>query len=109
MARIKLAYIGGGSTRAPGTMASLIHQGQNFQGSEVVLIDNDGSHLPLVKTIAEKMAQNYGIDLTLTYTTDRRAGLQDCDAVLTSFRPAVSKRAILTSRFPSSMASSGAA
>ena len=87
MARIKLAYIGGGSTRAPGTMASLIHQGQNFQGSEVVLIDNDGSHLPLVKTIADKLARNSGIDLTVTYTTDRRAGLQDCDAVLTSFRP----------------------
>ena len=87
MARIKLAYIGGGSTRAPGTMASLIHQGQNFQGSEVVLIDIDGSHLPLVKTLAEKMACHHGIDLTVSYTTDRRAGLQDCDAVLTSFRP----------------------
>src|SRR5215216_3319289 len=87
VARIKLAYIGGGSTRAPGTMASLIHQGQNFQGSEVVLIDIDGSHLPLVKTLADKMARNYGIDLRVSYTTDRRAGLQDCDAVLTSFRP----------------------
>ena len=87
MARIKLAYIGGGSTRAPGTMASLINQGQNFQGSEVVLIDGDGSHLPLVKTLADKMAQNCGIDLKVSYTTDRRAGLQDCDAVLTSFRP----------------------
>jgi 6-phospho-beta-glucosidase len=87
VARIKLAYIGGGSTRAPGTMASLIHQGQNFQGSEVVLIDIDGSHLPLVQALAEKMARNYGIDLTVSCTTDRRAGLQDCDAVLTSFRP----------------------
>lgn len=87
MARIKLAYIGGGSTRAPGTMASLIHQGENFQGSEVVLIDPDGSHLPLVKTLADKMARNRGIDLTVNYTTDQRAGLQDCDAVLTSFRP----------------------
>ena len=87
MARIKLAYIGGGSTRAPGTMASLIHQGQNFQGSEVVLIDIDGSHLPLVKTLADKMARRHGIDLKVSYTTDRRAGLQDCDAVLTSFRP----------------------
>jgi 6-phospho-beta-glucosidase len=87
MARIKLAYIGGGSTRAPGTMASLIQQGQNFQGSEVVLIDTDGSHLPLVKTLADKMARNHGIDLTVSCTTDRRAGLQDCDAVLTSFRP----------------------
>jgi 6-phospho-beta-glucosidase len=87
VARIKLAYIGGGSTRAPGTMASLIHQGLNFEGSEVVLIDIDGSHLPLVKTLADKMARNCGIDLKVSYTTDRRAGLQDCDAVLTSFRP----------------------
>ncbi|HEX6034257.1 MAG TPA: hypothetical protein VFY83_07465 [Anaerolineales bacterium] len=87
MARIKLAYIGGGSTRAPGTMASMIHQGQNFQGSEVVLIDVDESHLPLVKALADKMARNQGIDLKIRYTTDRRAGLQDCDAVLTSFRP----------------------
>lgn len=87
MARIKLAYIGGGSTRAPGTMASFIHQGENFQGSEVVLIDVDGSHLQLVKTLADKMARSSGIDLTISCTTDRRAGLQDCDAVLTSFRP----------------------
>jgi 6-phospho-beta-glucosidase len=68
-------------------MASLIHQGQNFQGSEVVLIDIDGTHLPLVKALADKMACSHGIDLTVSYTTDRRAGLQDCDAVLTSFRP----------------------
>ena len=87
MARIKLAYIGGGSTRAAGTMASLIQQGENFQGSEVVLIDIDRTHLPLVKTLAEKMARNCGIDLKVSYTTDRRVGLQDCDAVLTSFRP----------------------
>lgn len=87
MARIKLAYIGGGSTRAPGTMASLIHQGENFQGSEVVLIDLDEARLRLVKTLADKMARNRAIDLTVTITTDRRAGLQDCDAVLTSFRP----------------------
>jgi len=81
VARIKLAYIGGGSTRAPGTMASLIHQGQNFQGSEVVLIDIDGSHLPLVKTLAEKMACHHGIDLTVSYTTDRRVGLQEASRV----------------------------
>ena len=87
MARIKIAYIGGGSTRAPGTMASFIHQGHNFQGSEVVLIDTDGSHLPLVKVLADKMARNHGIDLKVSCTTDRRAGLRDCDAVLTSFRP----------------------
>lgn len=87
MARIKLAYIGGGSTRAAGTMASLIEQGRNFDGSEVVLIDLDADHLAVVQTIATKMARARGLDLTITMTTDRRAGLRDCDAVLTSFRP----------------------
>src|SRR5690606_18262816 len=66
MARIKVAYIGGGSSRAPGTLASIIHQGENFQGSEVVLIDLDPERLAIVKTIADKMARNRGIDLTVT-------------------------------------------
>ncbi len=87
MARIKMAYIGGGSTRAPGTMASFVQQGENFNGSEVVLIDLNAERLGLVKTLAGKMARARGLDLTITTTTDRRAGLQDCDAVLTSFRP----------------------
>src|SRR3954471_471489 len=87
MARIKLAYIGGGSTRAPGTMASFIQQGQNFQGSEVVLIELEPERLGIVKQLAQKMACAQAIDLTISVTTDRRAGLADCDAVLTSFRP----------------------
>ena len=87
MARIKFAYIGGGSTRAAGTMASFVHQGENFVGSEVVLIDLDEEHLGIVQTIAQKMARARGLDLTITTTINRREGLQDCDAVLTSFRP----------------------
>lgn len=86
MAHIKLAYIGGGSTRAPGTVASLVEQGESFQGSEVVLIDLDMVRLDIVKTLAEHMARHRGLDLTFWATTDRRAGLEDCDAVLTSFR-----------------------
>jgi 6-phospho-beta-glucosidase len=87
MARIRLAYIGGGSTRAAGTMASFVNQGENFDGSEVVLIDLNEEHLGVVQAIAQKMARARGLDITVTATTDRRAGLQDCDAVLTSFRP----------------------
>lgn len=87
MARIKLAYIGGGSTRAPGTMASFIEQGENFNGSEVVLIDLHEERLQLVKKMAEKMARVKGLDLKITATTDRKKGLADCDAVLTSYRP----------------------
>ena len=86
MARIKLAYIGGGSTRAAGTMAAFVHQGENFDGSEVVLIDLDAERLGIVQTIAQKMAHARGLDITVTTTTNRREGLRDCDAVLTSFR-----------------------
>ena len=87
MARIKLAYIGGGSSRAAGTMASFIQQGENFDGSEVVLVDLDEERLGIVQTIARKMARARGLDITFTATTNRRRGLRDCDAVLTSFRP----------------------
>jgi 6-phospho-beta-glucosidase len=87
MARIKLAYLGGGSSRAPGTMASFVHHGDEFNGSEFVLIDLDPEHLEIVKTITEKMAANAGIDITVTTTTDQRDGLRDVDAVLSSFRP----------------------
>jgi 6-phospho-beta-glucosidase len=87
MARIKLAYIGGGSTRAAGTMASFLHQGENFDGSEVVLIDLREERLQIVQTLARKMARARNLDITFSTTTTRRVGLRDCDAVLTSFRP----------------------
>lgn len=87
MARIKLAYVGGGSSRAPGTVASFVEQGQNFQGSEIVLIDLNPERLQIVKTIAEKMARKRGLDLTVTIAPNQRDGLKDCDAVLTSYRP----------------------
>ncbi len=100
MARVKIAYIGGGSTRAPGTMASLIAQGENFDGSEIVLIDLNGDRLTLVRTLAEKMARCRGLDLTIHTTTDRRAGLTDCDAVLSSYRPGGFEARIHDERIP---------
>src|SRR6476661_3058516 len=100
MARIKLAYIGGGSTRAPGTLASLIDQGANFTGSEVVLIDLDPERLEVTQTLATKLAQAQGVDLRISQTTDRRAGLAGCDAVLTSFRPGGFEARVLDERIP---------
>jgi 6-phospho-beta-glucosidase len=100
MARIKVAYIGGGSTRAVGTMASWIEQGENFDGSEIVLVDIDDTHLELVRTIARRMVAVKGVDLTVTATTDRRAGLDGCDAVLTSFRPGGFEARAIDERLP---------
>ena len=68
-------------------MASFIDQDENFDGSEVVLIDLDEKRLQLVEALSEKMVANKGLDVKVSHTTHRRAGLADCDAVLTSFRP----------------------
>jgi 6-phospho-beta-glucosidase len=100
VARIKLVYLGGGSTRAAGTMASFVHQGADFDGSEVVLVDLDESRLGLIQTLAQKMARARGLDLTVTATTDRRAALQDADAVLSSFRPGGFAARALDERIP---------
>ncbi len=100
MARIKLAYIGGGSTRAAGTLASLAHQGENFDGSEVVLIDLDEERLALIEKIARRLMSARGLDITVTATTDRLAGLEGCDAVLSSYRPGGFEARVLDERIP---------
>jgi 6-phospho-beta-glucosidase len=87
MARIKLVYLGGGSTRAAGTMASFMYNGADFDGSEVVLVDLEPERLQLIRTLAEKMAKARGLDIAVSATTDRAAAFEDCDAVLSSFRP----------------------
>ena len=87
MARIKVVYLGGGSTRAAGTVASLIEHGASFAGSEVVLVDLEQERLSLIETLARRMASTKGVDLTIRSTTDRRAALEGADAVLSSFRP----------------------
>ena len=100
MAAIKVAYIGGGSTRAPGTAGAFAKRGDRFGGSEVVLIDLDEGRLEIVRRIAQRMADVRGADVTFTATTDRRAGLCDCDAVLTSYRPGGFEMRTLDERMP---------
>lgn len=100
MARIKLAYLGGGSTRAAGTMASLMHQGSNFDGSEIVLIDLNSERTELIRRLAQRMADHAGLDIRVSATTDRRAGLTDCDALLSSFRPGGFEARVLDERIP---------
>jgi 6-phospho-beta-glucosidase len=100
MARIKIAYLGGGSTRAAGTMASFLHTGEDFDGSEVVLIDLNADRLDLIRRLAERMAKARGLDIEITATTDRRAGLTDVDAVLSSFRPGGFEARVHDERIP---------
>ena len=100
MARIRLVYIGGGSTRAPGTVAALIARGAAFSGSEVVLVDLDADRLATVERLARRMAAVRDLDLRVSTTTDRRAGLRDADIVLASFRPGGFEARVLDETLP---------
>jgi 6-phospho-beta-glucosidase len=100
VARIRLTYIGGGSTRAPGTVAALVERGAGFAGSEIVLVDLDPDRLDVVRRLCERMANAKGIDLRVSATTDRRAGLTGADVVLTSFRPGGFEARALDERIP---------
>jgi 6-phospho-beta-glucosidase len=100
VARIKLAYLGGGSTRAAGTMWSLLHTGSDFAGSEVVLVDLDPDRLDIIRRLSQRIAASVGADMSITATTDRRAALSDCDAVLSSFRPGGFEARVLDERIP---------
>ncbi len=97
---VKLVYVGGGSTRAPGTMASLVAHGERLRGSEVVLVDLDAGRLELVRRLGRRMAAQAGVDLTVLATTDRRSALDGCDYVLTSFRPGGFAARVLDERIP---------
>jgi 6-phospho-beta-glucosidase len=100
VARIKIAYVGGGSTRGAGTMASFIAQAENFAGSEIVLVDLDAERLEIVRKLAERLARSSGADLTISATTDRRAGLTDADAILSSYRPGGFEARVKDERIP---------
>lgn len=100
MAAIKLTYIGGGSTRAPGTVASIVQHGAQFKGSEVVLVDLDPDHLDVVQRIGRRMAKAADVDLRIQTTTDRAEGIRDADIVLTSFRPGGFEHRVLDERIP---------
>ena len=73
MASIRLAYLGGGSTGAAGTMAGFIHNhGASFAGSEIVLIDLASDRLAIVQRLAERMTAARGLDLHCNSDLPRR-------------------------------------
>ena len=101
MTAIKLAYVGGGSARAAGTMAAfIVNHGAAFDGSRVSLIDIHADHVELVRRIADAMARARGLDIRFEGTTDRRAGLAEADAVLTSYRPGGFEARMLDEKIP---------
>ena len=87
MAAIKFVYIGGGATRGPGTLASIVRHAAQFSGSEIVLVDINEEMMELTRQVGQRFIEAEGVDLRLSMTTNRREALVDADAVLTSYRP----------------------
>jgi len=96
----RIVYLGGGSTRAPGTVAAFVEQAVNFAGSEVVLVDLDPARLELVARLARKMVEARRADLQVSFTTNREKALDGADAVLSSFRPGGFEARRLDERIP---------
>ena len=87
MAGVRIVYIGGGSTRAPGTVAAFVERGAALAGSELVLVDLDAERLDVVRRLAERMIEVRGLDLRVRTTMERGEALDGAQVVLTSFRP----------------------
>ena len=87
MAAIRLVYVGGGSTRAPGTVASIVDRWDDFAGSEIVLVDLDADRLAVVERLLRRLVESRGADLRVVSTTELPPALDGADAVLSSFRP----------------------
>ena len=87
MARVRIAYLGGGSTRAPAVVLGLVERAAAFAGSEVALIDLDVERLDVIARLGRRTAERAGADIRFETHTDRRAGFRDADIVLSSFRP----------------------
>jgi 6-phospho-beta-glucosidase len=100
MAQLRIAYLGGGSTRAAGTIESFVSRAHEFSGSEICLIDIDEERVSLIQRLGTKMAEARGADLKFTATTDRREGFRDSDAVLFSFRPGGMEARVLDEVIP---------
>lgn len=70
MARIKMTYIGGGSSRAAGTMASFLWHGKEFAGSEVVLVDRDAERLAEVAASVRSAHPGVSVDTAVVDLAD---------------------------------------
>jgi 6-phospho-beta-glucosidase len=100
MTAVRIAYLGGGSTRAPGTLAAFIERAAQFAGSEIVLFDPALEQLEIVTRLGRRMAEAAGADLTICSVSERREALEGADVVLASFRPGGFEARVHDERLP---------
>lgn len=84
MARTKIVIIGAGSTEfTPGLLADLVSSPE-LSDSEVALVDIDPWAVDTMVGLARLLADERGVPLQVSGTTDRREALPDADFVTTT-------------------------
>jgi 6-phospho-beta-glucosidase len=88
MPPFRIVVVGAGSQRSLGLIASFAHAARGpLGGADVVLLDVNDEHLPVIENYARRLANGIGADIQFTPTTDQRAALKGADYILTTFRP----------------------
>lgn len=86
MVKKRIAIIGAGSPYTPGIIESFARKAEELEGSELVLMDIDLSHMETVTKIARKLVQTTGNKLGITVAADLNESLEKADFVLTTYR-----------------------
>ena len=95
MARVRIAYIGGGSTRAPAIALGLIKRAAAFAGSELVLIDVDEGRLGIIERLARRMAEAAGADIRTRAVVTGWTGDTTLDVTSPAGRQTIAARAVV--------------
>lgn len=85
---MKLAVIGGGSSYTPELVEGVILHKDTLPVTEIVLIDiKAGEEKVSINTaFAKRMVEKAGLDINISYTLDRKEGLEDADFVIAQIR-----------------------
>jgi len=80
--RQKIVLLGAGSARFALQMITDLCLTPGLAGAEIVLVDPDEARLGWVLTLAQRLVNELGVDLTFSRETDRRIALSDASFVI---------------------------
>ncbi|WP_080875779.1 6-phospho-beta-glucosidase [Oceanobacillus timonensis] len=85
---LKIAIIGGGSSYTPEILEGFIQRQATFPVTEIVLVDIEAGKekVDTICQLGNRMIDEAGTDIKLTWTLDRRSALKGADFVSTQIR-----------------------
>ena len=81
---VKITIIGGGSASFTPQLMRLFIESKALKGSTIALMDVDARRLEVMDTLAKRLVENEGADLTIESTTNQKESLKNADYVITA-------------------------